>query len=55
LDGYNLKELDINWLRSNIGYVGQEPVLFAMSIKENLLFGKEDASDSQIMEALKKS
>lgn len=40
LDGVNLKELDLGWLRSKIGYVGQEPVLFAMSIKENLLFGK---------------
>ncbi len=33
LDGIKLKELDLGWLRSKIGYVGQEPVLFAMSIK----------------------
>jgi ATP-binding cassette subfamily B (MDR/TAP) protein 1 len=37
--------VDLGWLRSKIGYVGQEPVLFAMTIKENLLFGKESASD----------
>ena len=40
LDGIDLKELDIAWLRSIIGYVGQEPVLFATSIKRNLLFAK---------------
>ena len=35
--------------------MGQEPVLFAASIKENLLFGKEDATDEEITEALKKA
>jgi len=46
LDGIDLRQLDLQWLRSHVGYVGQEPVLFAMSIKENLLFGKKDATDS---------
>lgn len=55
LDGANIKDLDLYWLRSQIGYVGQEPVLFAASIKENLLFGKEDATDEEITEALKKA
>lgn len=55
LDGVNIKDLDLYWLRSQIGYVGQEPVLFAASIKENLLFGKEDATDEEITEALKKA
>ena len=40
LDGVDLREIDLAWLRSQIGYVGQEPVLFATSIRENLLFGK---------------
>jgi ATP-binding cassette subfamily B (MDR/TAP) protein 1 len=40
LDGVDLKEIDLHWLRNQIGYVGQEPVLFATTIKENLLFGK---------------
>lgn len=39
LDGCDLRILDLVWLRQQIGYVGQEPVLFATSIKENLLFG----------------
>lgn len=55
LDGVDLKSLDLFWLRSQIGYVGQEPVLFAASIKENLLFGKEDATDEEITEALGKA
>lgn len=39
LDGVDLRDLDLSWLRSQIGYVGQEPVLFATSIRENLLLG----------------
>lgn len=38
IDGHNLREIDVIWLRSQIGYVGQEPVLFAGTIRENLLF-----------------
>lgn len=33
LDGVDLKLIDLKWLRENIGYVGQEPVLFATTIK----------------------
>lgn len=44
LDGIDLRQLDINWLRAHIGYVGQEPVLFAATIRENLLLGKDDAT-----------
>ena len=39
LDGIDLREIDLYWLRSQIGYVGQEPVLFATTLRENLLFG----------------
>lgn len=53
LDGINLKQIDLGWLRKNIGYVGQEPVLFATSIKENLLFGNSEASENEIIESLK--
>ena len=38
-----------------MGYVGQEPVLFNTSIKENILFGKSDATDEEIKNALKSS
>jgi ATP-binding cassette subfamily B (MDR/TAP) protein 1 len=33
LDGNDIRDIDLNWLRSQIGYVGQEPILFATSIK----------------------
>lgn len=52
LDGVDLRDLDLNWLRRQMGYVGQEPVLFATTIRENLLFGKEDATEEEIIQAL---
>lgn len=55
IDGVDLREIDLQWLRENIGYVGQEPVLFATTIKENLLFGNPKASDNDIVDALKKA
>ena len=55
IDGHSLKDVDVLWLRSNIGYVGQEPVLFNTSIKENLKYGKEDATMEEIEEACKKA
>ncbi|XP_029130778.1 ABC transporter B family member 26, chloroplastic isoform X3 [Cajanus cajan] len=39
IDGFPLKELDIRWLRQNIGYVSQEPRLFHMDIKSNIKYG----------------
>ncbi|KAK9067322.1 hypothetical protein SSX86_014648 [Deinandra increscens subsp. villosa] len=39
IDGHPLKDLDIGWLRENIGYVGQEPHLFGMDIKSNISYG----------------
>lgn len=52
LDGKDLRLLDLTWLRNQIGYVGQEPVLFATTIKENLKLGYEDATDEDISNAL---
>lgn len=53
LDGYKIKKLHIKWLRSQMGMVNQEPVLFATSIKENILFGKEGASMEDVQNAAK--
>jgi ATP-binding cassette, subfamily B (MDR/TAP), member 1 len=55
LDGVDLRDLDLKWLRGQIGYVGQEPVLFATSIKENLLLAKADASEEEISLALERA
>ncbi|KAM7278901.1 hypothetical protein ACFE04_006035 [Oxalis oulophora] len=55
LDGVSIEKLHLKWLRSQMGLVSQEPILFAMSIKENILFGKEDATIDEIIEAAKVS
>ena len=53
LDGVAIHKLQIKWLRSMMGLVSQEPALFATSIKENIIFGKEDATEDEIVEAAK--
>jgi len=45
LDGRQIKDLHLRELRRKIGYVGQEPVLFNSSIKDNLLYGNPTATD----------
>ena len=49
----NIKELNLKWLRSHIGVVSQEPVLFDTTIAENIRYGKEDATMEEIQEAAK--
>lgn len=55
LDGVAIDKLQLKWLRSQMGLVSQEPALFATSIKENILFGKEDAGTEEVIEAAKAS
>jgi len=55
IDGRNVKEYSIPWLRSRIGVVSQEPVLFAKSIYENIALGNPNASREDIKEAAKKA
>ena len=55
LDGTDIRQFNLNSLRKKIGYVGQEPVMFSGTIKENLLYGKEDATEDEMLEALKKA
>ncbi|KAI7994177.1 ABC transporter B family member 2 [Camellia lanceoleosa] len=55
LDGTDIRELDLQWLRQQIGLVNQEPALFATTIRENILYGKEDASPEEITRAVKLS
>ena len=49
----NIKELNLKWLRSHIGVVSQEPILFDTTIAENICYGKEDATMEEIQEAAK--
>jgi len=53
LDGKDIKTLNVGWLRSHIGIVSQEPVLFTGSIEENIRFGKQDATDEEVQYAAK--
>ncbi|GMI68438.1 multi-drug resistance 13, ATP-binding cassette B15 [Hibiscus trionum] len=55
LGGVAIDKLQVKWLRSQMGLVSQEPALFATTIKENIVFGKEDASMEEIIEAAKAS
>jgi ATP-binding cassette subfamily B (MDR/TAP) protein 1 len=55
LDGVDMKDLNVNYLRSQIGYVGQEPALFATSIENNIRYGKPNATRKEIEEAAKKA
>ena len=55
INGIDLKKLNLREYRHRIGYVGQEPVLFNESIKENMLNSNPSATDDQIYEALKKA
>jgi len=54
-NGYPSSQIRYNPLRRQIGFVSQEPQLFAGTIKENLLFVKSDATDQQMREALQKA
>jgi len=53
LDGINIKTLNVKWLRSQLGLVGQEPVLFMGSVADNIRYGKTDATDEEVEEAAK--
>jgi subfamily B ATP-binding cassette protein MsbA len=51
IDGYDLREVNLQSLRQQIGVVLQESILFHTTIKENLRYGKLDATDEEIIEA----
>ncbi|XP_052083244.1 ATP-dependent translocase ABCB1-like isoform X2 [Mytilus californianus] len=55
LDGNNIKDLNLNWLRQNIGVVSQEPVLFGCTIAENIRLGNPNATITEIEQAAKQA
>ena len=55
LDGVDLREYTLDSLRRNIAVVFQEPLLFARSVRENLLVGRPEATEAQIWEALERA
>jgi ATP-binding cassette subfamily B protein len=53
LDGRDLRALDPRWLRRQVGVVSQEPILFSTSIAQNIRYGREDATEEEIIAAAK--
>ena len=53
IDGRDIREYDINWLRSQVGLLQQEPVLFHGSIAENIAFGQPVYADEAVIQAAK--
>ena len=55
IDDVPIKELNLRSYRKQVGYVSQEPALFNTSIKKNIQLGRKDATDEEIIDALKKT
>ncbi|XP_032968590.1 bile salt export pump isoform X2 [Rhinolophus ferrumequinum] len=55
LDGHDIRTLNIQWLRAQIGIVEQEPVLFSTTIADNIRYGREDATMEDIVQAAKEA
>lgn len=53
IDNINVKNISLKALRDSIAYLPQEPILFNMSLKNNLIYSKKNITDSKIWEALK--
>lgn len=48
IDGVDYRERSVSWIQSNLGYVLQTPVLFSGTIRENIRYGRLDASDVEV-------
>lgn len=53
IDNINYKDRSLGWLRSNIGYIQQNPFIFSSSFKDNIKYGKQNATDEEIIEICK--
>ena len=54
-EGVDVRKLDLTWLRQQVGIVSQETYLFNGTIRDNLLYAKEDATEEELIDALKKA
>jgi len=52
LDGHDLRDLTVTSLRRHVGFAFEEPSLFSASVRENLLMGKPDATEAEVLAAL---
>ena len=55
VDGHDIRDLNLKWLREHIGVVSQEPVLFATTIAENIRYGKEGVTQQDIEKATREA
>ncbi|MGP6140534.1 ABC transporter ATP-binding protein [Jeotgalibaca sp. A127] len=55
MGGHDIRDLDLHFLRQNIGLVTQETYLFNASIRENLLYAKSDATEEELIQACKEA
>ncbi|KAL5716448.1 ABC-type xenobiotic transporter [Ranunculus cassubicifolius] len=55
IDGRNLKDLQLRWIREKIGLVSQEPILFTSTIRGNITYGKENATNEEIRTAIEQA
>ena len=55
IDGNTIKTLNLNTLRTSIGFVPQDPFLFSDSLKNNIKFGNNKATESEVIDAAKKA
>ena len=53
VDGIEFSDMDVNTLRKQIGYVGQMPILFNTTVRNNILLGKPDATEEEVIAAAK--
>ncbi|VDM22409.1 unnamed protein product [Hydatigera taeniaeformis] len=53
IDGHDIREFDLKWMRRQFGVVSQEPVLFAATVKENIELGREGSTFEEIENAAK--
>ena len=55
MDGHDIRDVTLSSLRRNVGLVQQDVFLFAGTIRENILYGKPDATEEEMVEAAKKA
>ncbi|KAF6034287.1 ABCB1 [Bugula neritina] len=55
INGHNVKDLNVRFLRNQVGIVSQEPVLFATTIAENIRYGRDDVTYEEIIKAAKEA
>lgn len=51
IDGIDYKEMPLKWVQTNLGYVLQTPYLFSGSIRDNILYGRDDATEEDMLRA----